>query len=172
MKKFVMCMGVLGLLAGCGQNKKEFTVTSSSFKEGELFLEPFTCDGAGISPQLSWSGAPRGTQSFAVIMQDITLEKPFIHWVVFDLPATVTSLDQAIGVNTIGGVVGTNSAQKAEYFGACPPKGDEPHTYVFTVYALDNKLNLGADATADQVTDALQGHVLAQATISANYFRK
>src|SRR4051812_5720125 len=96
------------------------------------------CGGKNVSPPLSWSGAPAGTQSFVLTCFDphAPTGSGYWHWVVFNIPAKVTSLD-AGDTKLGGGEAGRNDYGESEYGGPCPPKGDGPHRYIFRVYALD-----------------------------------
>src|SRR3954465_14424129 len=110
--------------------------------------------GQNVSPQLSWSGAPAGTKSFALTLYDpdAPTGSGWWHWVVYDIPATATELPQGAGSGKAplpaGTVQGKTDFGAAGYGGAGPPPGDKPHRYVFTVYALKvDKLDLPADAS-------------------------
>jgi Raf kinase inhibitor-like YbhB/YbcL family protein len=125
------------------------------------------CGGANHTPSLDWSGAPKATKSFALIVHDPDAALPggFDHWVLYDLPATVTQLpgDSAIA----SGRVGLASNGKAAYYGPCPPPGPEHH-YIFTLYALDiATVGASAPLSAVQLEKAIAGHVLGTATLRA-----
>ena len=123
--------------------------------------------GANASPQLSWSGFPPETKSFAVTVFDPDAASPgFWHWVVFNLPASVTSLDAgagAVGTRLPGGATTlSNDAGQRGYYGAGPPRGTGPHRYQFIVHAVDVAgLDVGPDATPDELAVALVPHTLA-----------
>jgi Raf kinase inhibitor-like YbhB/YbcL family protein len=124
---------------------------------------------AGVSPALSWSGAPMTTQSFLLIMHDMDVAPQrgaddVLHWIMWDIPATTTMLpeglkagDQADGSRIGRGITGQNA-----YFGPGPPAGHPAHHYVIELYALDAKLGLPATATRAEVMTALAGHVVAR----------
>ena len=181
-KSMVVTSAIMLLLSGCGTARKDKTaepapisVTSSAFKDGELIPQPHTCDGANISPDLSWSGVPSGAQSLALIVDDPDApEKAFTHWVVFNMPTTITSLPQAASdehITDLGAAFGKNDFGKLEHGGACPPQGDKPHRYIFTLYALDAKLDLAAGASKDEVVKAMEGHVVGQGKLTGTYVR-
>jgi Raf kinase inhibitor-like YbhB/YbcL family protein len=127
------------------------------------------CGGANRSPDLSWSGAPSQTKSFALVLHDLDAPRAggFYHWVLYDLPPTVTRLDA--GASGISRYLGENSTGDAGYYGPCPPPG-KAHRYVFTLYALDEP-SVGAKTpiTAEELLDRIRGHVLAQSSITGTY---
>jgi Raf kinase inhibitor-like YbhB/YbcL family protein len=127
------------------------------------------CGGANHSPSLDWSGVPAGTKSFALILRDpdAPVAGGFIHWVVYDVPASTKQL--AGDATQQAGQAGLTTTGKAAYYGPCPPPG-KPHHYIFTLYALDvPRLALGAAFSGSEARQAMQGHVLAQATLSGVY---
>jgi Raf kinase inhibitor-like YbhB/YbcL family protein len=147
------------------------TVSSTDFSEGETIPDQYTCNGANISPPLSWEGAPPGTQSFAVIMDDPDAPSgDFVHWVLYDIAATTTSLQAAVpaGEQVPGvGTHGVNGANQPGYIGACPPSGE--HRYQFKVYALDGVLGLAPRATKADLLSAMEGRILAQGQLVGLY---
>lgn len=149
-------------------------ISTTSFPNGGDIPKKFTCDGADVSPELSWGGAPSATQSFTLIADDPDAPVgTWTHWVLYDLPASASSLTE--GVSKIdelgsGGRQGRNDFRKIGYGGPCPPPG-KPHRYFFKLYALDAKLNLKPGATKQEVEHAMQGHVLAQAELIGRYKR-
>jgi Raf kinase inhibitor-like YbhB/YbcL family protein len=158
-----------------------FTLTSDDVKDGGelpaaqrsgLMGVP---GGADTSPQLSWSGAPEGTRSYAVTMYDpdAPTMSGFWHWAVAGIPADVTSLPTGAGDDTGSGLPGSavqfpNDARAARYIGAAPPAGHGPHRYFITVHALDvEDLGLPADSTPAYLGFTVSSHVLARATLVA-----
>ena len=139
-------------------------LTSTSF-QGNQIPAQFTCNGMGISPQLTWNAPPAGTASFALIVTDPDAPgRTFLHWVLYDLPAGTRALPEGLpthGQLADGSRQGRNDFGNIGYGGPCPP-GHAPHHYVFTLYALDAKLNLPVGATRAQVEAAMQGHILAR----------
>jgi Raf kinase inhibitor-like YbhB/YbcL family protein len=138
-------------------------LTSTSF-QGSQIPAKFTCKGVGISPQLAWSAPPAGTASLALIVTDPDApRRTFVHWVLYNLPAGTQALPEglpALGQLPDGALQGRNDFGENGYGGPCPPPGS-PHHYVFTLYALDARLNLPVGATQAQVEAAMQGHILA-----------
>jgi Raf kinase inhibitor-like YbhB/YbcL family protein len=162
----------------------DFTLTSTDLKDGSTVgnkhvFKGFGCSGENISPQLSWKGAPAGTKSFAVTVYDpdAPTGSGWWHWVVYNLPATTTSLpagasDPARKLLPPGVVQGRTDFGTAGYGGPCPPQGDKPHRYIFTVFALKtDKIEVPADSTAAMVGFNLHANKLATATFTAKYGR-
>jgi Raf kinase inhibitor-like YbhB/YbcL family protein len=162
---------LLATLPGCSSNttnlaegKPRLNLTSASIP-GDTIPTQCTCDGAESSPELSWSAPPAGTQSLAVIAydKDSPFGYSFTHWLLYDLPADKRELPAALPKQpqlSDGSLQGPNDFDKPGYAGPCPP-GHSAHRYVFTVYALDTKLNLAPNASRKQLEKAIQGHVLA-----------
>lgn len=141
-------------------------VTSPQFTDHGPLPANMSCDGAQKQPQLSWSGAPDGTKSFAITVEDHDAPTGnFVHWVVSGIPANV----HAISGVPDGAVAGPNSNGDNGWQGACPPPGGA-HRYVFTVYALDAKIR-DRDLTAARLDTAMAGHILATGAITAIYKR-
>ena len=148
-------------------------LSSSAFQEGEKIPTQYTCDGQNVSPPLSWSGTPEGTQSLALIVDDPDAPSgTYTHWVVYDLSPGTSELPE--GALQSGGtgqaVQGKNSAGKTAYSGPCPPRGN-PHRYFFKLYALDQVLGLKAGSTKSDLERAMQGHMLAQGQLMGKYGR-
>lgn len=151
----------------------------ATLTEAQVF-NGFGCSGKNLSPALQWSGAPEGTKSFAVTLYDpdAPTGSGWWHWVVFDIPAGTTSLVEGAGSPDgaklpPGSVQGRTDFGAPGFGGACPPKGDKPHRYMFTVYALKaDKLDVPADATAAMVGFMIHANALGSATLTAKYGRK
>jgi Raf kinase inhibitor-like YbhB/YbcL family protein len=107
-------------------------LSSPAFEDGGTIPTEFTCDGADVSPPLSWSGGPNAN-SYAITMVDPDAGD-FAHWVAFEIPGSTTSLEQ--GELPDGAIEAANDFDETGYGGPCPPEGDDPHEYVFTIYAL------------------------------------
>ena len=147
---------------------------TTAFSPGGVIPKRFTCSGADASPALSWNDPPSRTTSFALIMDD--LDAPggnFVHWVVYNLPASLRQLPQGVPAGedvTSGGKQGENDFPKTGYGGPCPPPG-KPHRYFFRLYALDTTLNLSSPARRAEVDQAMQGHVLAKGELVGRFGR-
>jgi hypothetical protein len=159
-----------------------FTVTSTDCSDGGVLASPqvsgvMGAGGEDRSPQLSWSGFPEGTKSFAVTVYDpdAPTASGFWHWVVANVPASVTELPSGAGDKDSpqlpgGAVQFRNDAGFAGYIGAAPPSGHGPHRYFVVVHALDtDDLGVPADASPAYVGFNLFGHTLARATLVATY---
>ena len=149
-------------------------MTTSGFAPGGTIPAEFTCDGSDVSPALAWSGAPAGTQSFALIVDDPDAPRgTWVHWVLYDVPPTERHLDEGVpsaGTLPSGGRQGLNDFGNIGYGGPCPPPGPA-HRYCFRLYALDRKLGLQSGATRAAVDRGMRGHVLASAELVGRYSR-
>jgi Raf kinase inhibitor-like YbhB/YbcL family protein len=159
-----------------------FTVTSTHASDGAPLATPqvsglMGAGGEDRSPQLSWSGFPEETKSFAVTVYDpdAPTASGFWHWVVANIPASVTELPAGAGDKDNpqlpeGAVQYRNDAGFAGYVGAAPPAGHGPHRYYFVVHALDTEdLGVPADGSPAFVGFNLFGHTLARATLVGTY---
>jgi hypothetical protein len=148
-------------------------LASSSFQDSRI-PAAFTCDGANTSPALHWNAPPSATRSQALILNDRDAPMgSFVHWVIYDLPATTQSLDASVpplDQLANGARQGRNDFGNIGYGGPCP--GHSDHRYVFMLFALDSTLNLPAGATRDQLDEAMKGHVLARGTLTAKFHRQ
>jgi Raf kinase inhibitor-like YbhB/YbcL family protein len=155
--------------APAGVSMQRLAVTSRSFSSNGTIPVDYTCDGTDKSPQLTWSAAPSGTKSFAILVVDPdAVGGEFVHWVAFDLRADATSVPESSDTTELGGVPGTNGFGRTGYSGPCPPKF-ELHSYAFRVYALDATLAVRSGVTADDLNEAMNGHVLAQGTLVGTF---
>lgn len=168
-------------LAGCRHHEPDLTaasganltLSSPSLQDGRVPKE-FTCDGEDKSPLLDWTGAPSGTNTFALTVTDPDAPNgTFTHWVIYNLPANTTRLPEDVpkmGQLANGSRQGKTDFGKVGYGGPCPPAG-KPHHYAFKVYALDSKIDVPAGAPRSHVESAIQGHVLARGELTAQYGR-
>ncbi len=158
----------------------DLVLTSESFNDGDYLASDhilseaygFGCAGGNLSPQLSWSGAPEGTGSFALTCfdPDAPTGSGFWHWVVVNIPANVASL--ALGAGSPAGSMPAGALQTRTDFGApgyggpCPPEGDHPHRYLFTLHAVGlDELSVEADTSAAVVGFMLNFNTLAKASL-------
>ena len=145
---------------------------TTAFENNGLIPEKFTCDGADISPELTWTEPPSGTKALALIMDDQDAPQgTFVHWVLYDLPPDTCNLGEGLARDrqlANGARHGRNDFGRIGYGGPCPPKG-APHRYVFKLYALDAKVNLKAGASGSALERAMKGHILVQTEISGRH---
>ncbi len=148
---------------------------SPAFADHGVIPKQYTCEGADISPPLSWSGAPAGTKSFALIVDDPDAPDPrapkmtWVHWVVHNIPADVHGLPEGAATHGMpaGAVQGLNDWKRAGYGGPCPPIGR--HRYFHKLYALDAVLSGLERAGKALLLEALKEHLLAESQLVGTY---
>jgi Raf kinase inhibitor-like YbhB/YbcL family protein len=147
---------------------------SSAFTNEGMVPSKYTCDGNDVSPPLSWSGAPSGTKSFALIADDPDAPMgTWVHWVVWNIPPSTDKLAENVPADRRlddGMRQGINDFKRAGYGGPCPPGGK--HRYYFKLYALDTQLSLGESTGKVALEKAMKDHVLAEAQLMGRYERK
>jgi Raf kinase inhibitor-like YbhB/YbcL family protein len=142
-------------------------VTSTGFADGGDIPQVYTCDGQDVSPPLSFTDVPAGTQELALLVEDPDAPGgTFVHWVAWGIDPSKAAL--AEGESPPG--AGTNGFGRRGYGGPCPPKG-APHRYVFTVFALSRRLDLAAGASAQDLRRAMAGGVVAEGRLVGRYAR-
>lgn len=148
-------------------------LTSAAFEHHGKIPAKYTGEGVDVSPPLAWTGAPDGTQAFAVICHDpdAPLVKPgmygFVHWVLYNVPATTTNLVEGTGEGTQG----ATDFGKTGYGGPMPPEGHGTHHYFFWVLALDQTLDLESGLTLGQLLERVEPHVLGMNRLVGTYKR-
>jgi Raf kinase inhibitor-like YbhB/YbcL family protein len=151
-----------------------FAITTTAFPKGGEIPKKYTCDGPDLSPELSWSNSPSGTQSFALIVDDPDAPVgTWTHWILWNIPPATTTLREGVAKEqslSDGTRQGKNDFKKIGYGGPCPPPG-KPHRYFFRLYALSTKLDLKAGATRGELEDAMHGHTLGDAEVMGTYGR-
>ena len=152
-----------------------FEISSSAFKTKQPIPARHTCHGEDLSPPLAWKQPPPGTESFVLIMDDPDAidVAGFVwdHWLLFNIPADVLALSEGAPQDAElpdGSRQGQNSFNRLGYGGPCPPSG-QTHGYVFTLYAVDTILEIEARASKDEILQAIEGHILAQAQLIGLY---
>lgn len=137
---------------------------------GEPIPEEFACDGEDVSPPLSWDGVPMEAVELSLLVNDRDAPGDgFVHWVLYGLDPRQTSLET--GALPPSAVEGANGRGEPGWRGPCPPPDDDPHTYVFTLWALDADTMLEPGATADELRAAAEGHIVAEGTLEVTYDR-
>lgn len=168
MRKTTLAWVALGLVYG--SSVIGMTLSSTAFSAGGKIPDIYSCNGKDVTPDLTWSAAPVGTKSFALIVDDPDAPSgAWTHWVLFNIPASVTELAANAPVPE-GALAGNNSWGRAKYNGPCPPY-DKIHRYNFKLYALDTLLKLPVGASAAQVMSASEHHILGQVKLIGEYER-
>ena len=168
------------LASGCGGGDKasaplppapdEIRLTSPAFGAGSTIPRRFTCDGDEVSPPLRWAGVPADARELALVMEDRDApDGTFVHWTVLGMRPTTKGLSE--GRVPRGTLQTENSFGDRRYGGPCPPEGDKPHRYVFSLYALSKRLALAASASPDEVRSALRRAATARGRLTATYGR-
>jgi Raf kinase inhibitor-like YbhB/YbcL family protein len=146
-------------------------LTTSAFR-GTDIPRKFTCDGPDVSPALSWNDPPKGTETFALVMDDPDAPGgTWVHWVIYDLPAEIRELCEGVPKErdlSGGARQGRNDFGKIGYNGPCPPRG-AVHRYFFKLYALNSKMNLKPRVSKDELERAMKGHILAQVELVGKF---
>lgn len=147
-----------------------FTLSTPAFVAGGDVPRQYTCDGDNTPPHLVWTGAPNGTRSFVLIVDDPDAPNgTFTHWIVFDIPRDRTDLPSGTRSDAVG-VAGRNSRGELGYMGPCPPSGT--HRYFFRLSAIDvDTLGLIAGATRERIEAAMASHTLGTAELMGRYSR-
>jgi Raf kinase inhibitor-like YbhB/YbcL family protein len=155
-------------------SERAMQVNSKLISPGGTFPKRETCDGQDTSPQLAWSGAPPGTMSFALILDDPDAPGgTFTHWIAWNIPAGTHELAENLPKTAEladGARQGRNDFGKVGYGGPCPPPG-KPHRYFFRLFALDNAPAVKPGAGRGELERALQGHILARGELMGRYAR-
>jgi len=154
------------------------TITSKAFEPGSPIPVDHTVDGRDRSPPLAWSGVPAGAVELALVCDDpdAPTPSPWVHWVIYDMPAGTTSLPEGVPANKRldeppGAHHGLNSWSEIGYRGPAPPPGHGVHHYAFTLYALDTDLDLMPGLTRDELLGTIGDHVLATGRLIGTYQR-
>jgi len=182
-------VAVIGLSASCGGDDDEaaepatagaaapgFAFAESAVAEGQAIDPRYTCDGENVSPALAWEGVPDGTAGLALVLEDPDAPGgTFTHWLVYGLDPGETALPEGVpdGDEVSGPPAlrqGANDFGTVGYGGPCPP-GGEKHRYVFRLLALAHELDLAGGTSRDELLEAVEPHVLAEATQTGTYAR-
>jgi Raf kinase inhibitor-like YbhB/YbcL family protein len=168
--------GVIAMERAETRAELELSVTSPAFQPGTAIPAPYSGYGERFSPSLDWSGAPAGTRSFVLLMEDPDAKspKPYVHWLLYNLPAETTRLPESVPTQPRleepeGALQGRNSRGQTGYVGPRPPEGDPPHHYHFQVFALDSVLTVPPGADRETVLRAMDGHVVARGDLVGTF---
>lgn len=149
------------------QTAKPFKLVGAGIKEGKPVPDKYTCDGENVSPALTWNGAPANTKSFAIIMDDPDAPMgTFVHWVLYNVPGTMTSLKEKSDFEKIKAKEGLTSFGEQGYNGPCPPEGG-PHRYIFKIFALDKMITPKDQMDKEELLKEMKGHILGEASLTA-----
>jgi Raf kinase inhibitor-like YbhB/YbcL family protein len=159
-----------------GASMSKMTIASAAFEEGKEIPAKYTCEGEDTPPPLSWAGVPKNAASLALIVDDPDAPDPrapkmtWVHWVLYNIPPSEPGLTEGARELPAGAKSGSNDWKRTSYGGPCPPVGR--HRYFHKLYALDIVLpELGA-ATKSDLLRAMEGHVVAEATLMGTYQKR
>ncbi|HYB54429.1 MAG TPA: YbhB/YbcL family Raf kinase inhibitor-like protein [Thermoanaerobaculia bacterium] len=156
------------------ESEKRLLLESEAFEAGKPIPSRYTADGPDRSPALSWRGVPAQARSLALVCEDPDAPRGnWVHWVLYGIPPSTTSLPEAVPPSASlpgGGTHGKNDFGRLGYGGPAPPSGT--HRYFFRLYAIDVPLALPAGATRAELTRAIEGHVLARGELMGTYSRR
>ena len=178
LRRIAIVLALGGTLAASAGEDVTMKLRSRAFAAGGGIPARYTCDGADVSPPLTWGEAPSGTKSFALVVDDPDAPDPkaprmrWVHWVLYDLPADARELREDVKSAAdlpAGTRIGKNDWKKAAWGGPCPPVGR--HRYFFTLYALDAALGDRGPLTKRELEAAIAGHVLGKAELVGTYER-
>jgi len=175
-------------VAGCGQGGDEgettdyeesdsLSLSSSAFEDGEAMPETYTADGADVSPPLSLSGVPDDAETLALVVDDSDAgEEPWVHWLLWNVPAETTEIPEDVPtaerVEMLDGAVqGTNDFGDVGYGGPAPPEGDDAHSYVFRLLAVESELDVDPGASRQALDQELVAESLGATTLTGTYER-
>ncbi|WP_254716458.1 YbhB/YbcL family Raf kinase inhibitor-like protein [Actinomadura sp. WMMB 499] len=173
-------LALAGTLGGCGliggperesaELSEWFTVTSPVFRDGGDLPTRYGCTtypgGQGKTPPLLWSGAPAGTRSFAIVVDDQDAEGAYVHWVIAGIDGTTHEIVE--GARLDNAVEGVTTGDKVGYAPPCPPRG-ERHLFRFTIYALDSEAPFEEGASLDESLGAIAEHTVGRGRITGNF---
>jgi hypothetical protein len=153
-------------------------ISSEAFSPGQSVPRKYTQDGQDVSPPLNWNGVPGKARELAMIVEDpdAPTPEPFVHWVMYKIPANASGLAEDIPkgpkvATPAGAVQGKNSFKTIGYGGPAPPPGHGTHHYHFRLYALDKPLELSGGLDDQALRRAMAGHVLDQGELVGTYER-
>lgn len=168
----IVCLAACAA-AGSGPTAR-LELKTTAFRPGARIPAQFTCKGENISPALSWSSPPSGTQSLVLIVDDPDAPAgTWVHWIVYDLAASARELPEHVPPGETvpgGGRQGINDFSESGYGGPCPPPG-KPHRYFFRLYALNSRLDLHSSVHRNEIDSAMKGHILAQGELMGTFQR-
>jgi Raf kinase inhibitor-like YbhB/YbcL family protein len=155
-------------------------LTTTAFADGSEIPDKYTQAGQSISPELTWTNVPMGTETFVLLFHDpdVALQRKLqdvTHWIAWNIPGSATKLDEGIkeGATLPDGMIqGKNTRGTNAYMGPGAPANGPDHHYTFELFALDTKLDLGPDASREDVMKAMDGHILGKAVWEGRFHRQ
>jgi len=154
------------------------SLSSPAFVDGKPIPKRHTEDGENVSPEVRWSGLPKGTQELVLIVDDpdAPTPEPWVHWLIYNIPADSTGLAEGVSSaptlqSPKGALQGKNSWGTVGYRGPAPPHGHGLHHYHFKLYALDAPLDAGPGLDKKDLLEAMSGHVLSHREVVGTYLR-
>jgi Raf kinase inhibitor-like YbhB/YbcL family protein len=168
------------LLTGCGGDDKvpgeppsaslRMTLAAPGISNGGSIPKAYTCEGRNFSPPLAWDGTPGNARELAIVVEDPDAPgDTFVHWVVAGIDPRTQMLDA--GARLEDARQGRNSAGEARYTGPCPPEGDKPHRYVFSVYALRERTDAPNGAPAETMIGQIRENAMATGRLTGRFGR-
>ncbi len=151
--------------------KAGFALSSAAFRDGGELDPCFTADEEdAVAPPIEWTAPPPGTQELVLVVEDADFQtgEPFCHWLVWGLPGQKGQILEGEAPPRVG----KNAFGNSEWLLPDPPTGDEPHDYVFQMFALDLPLTLMPGASREELIAAMEGHVMGLAILTATYARE
>jgi Raf kinase inhibitor-like YbhB/YbcL family protein len=154
-------------------------LTSPSFADGSVIPDKYTQAGESVSPELEWSNVPPGTVSFVLLFHDPDVAigrklEDVTHWITWNIPGNVTKLDEGVKAEATmpdGMIQGKNRGGRVGYMGPGAGAAGPEHHYTFELFALDTKLDLGPDASREDVMKAMDGHIIGKAVYEGRFHR-
>lgn len=174
MKNLIILIIIFGGFMDNTYASLKLELSSKEFRNQEFMPKKYGCLADNISPELSWTGAPKETKSFALLVEDPDAPKQiWVHWILFNIDKNINKLEENFNIEDYKSISkdikeGKNTFLNNNYGGPCPPEG-ETHKYIFRLYALDKILDLDSGATKDRFLNAISGHVLDQAELIGLY---
>ena len=161
----------------------DLSVQSSAFASDEAIPLRNSAYGDNLSPEITWSGAPEGTEAFALVLTDPDVPMPdgFVHWVIYNIPGTANALPEGIASDAAtltepaaiaGTTQGLMGMRRPGYFGPRPPAGGGVHHYVFALYALDADLDLAEGLSREEVMAAIEDHIIGAGQVTGIFERE
>jgi Raf kinase inhibitor-like YbhB/YbcL family protein len=155
-------------------------LTSPSFADGSVIPDKYTQAGQSVSPELEWTNVPQGTVTFALLFHDpdVAINKKLedvTHWIAWNIPGTATKLEEGVKTEATmpdGMIQGKNRGGRVGYMGPGAPATAPEHHYTFELFALDTKLDLGPDASREDVMKAMDGHIIGKAVYEGRFHRE